>query len=745
MITSLRLENWRSHQESEFTFSPGTNVLVGIVGSGKSSVLDGMCFALFGTFPALQQRRIKLDELIRNKPAQAEKARVAAKFTVGDQEYEVSREIKQGKGTSSAELRLDGKLIEGPNAHAVTRKVEELLGADHDLFSRAIYAEQNQMDYFLRIPKGQRMSKIDDLLRIDRFEKARKNCLTVSNEFKNAIGERERVLGDFEGLKKEEGARVKEGLMEIEKRVDVEEKKYVSVDKEKVSLEKEVRDAELAYREFTNLSVKTDQLAERKGELEKVLKGVKNLDIKKVEDGLEKTQKNLNECQQELNKFLTAIEVNQQSLEKFVQEKANLEQLKVALEKLDVEKLEADVKKLKIDYEKLKGREQELKTRKGLLEKSIEVIEHSEECPVCKTKLEEAKRKQIKKEEGEELAKIEVELSGLDVGALKDELEGNEITLKRAEQLESMIKNLGDPGKEVERLEKQIEGLKEKCVVKESEQEKCREKVSDAQELKRFLDMQTEIAGLKEQIETCEKDIGKLGFNEKEYRKRKEKFETLLDEWSRAKAKYESSSEILKERERQKKEFEERLGEMEKLRAGLKGMKNGHEFLVKFQNALKVTQSELRRQFVKSLNETMSELWNCYPYGDYSSIRLAIEEGDYVLQVKETRGKWIGVEGTVSGGERSTAALVLRMAFALVLAPQLSMLVLDEPTHNLDTRSVEELAITLRDRIKDYINQVFVITHDEALEGAVSGTLYRLERNKADDGPTEVVLSELEI
>ncbi|RLI96552.1 MAG: DNA replication and repair protein RecF, partial [Candidatus Aenigmatarchaeota archaeon] len=41
MITKVKLKNWRSHLESEFKFTRGTNALVGILGSGKTSVLNG--------------------------------------------------------------------------------------------------------------------------------------------------------------------------------------------------------------------------------------------------------------------------------------------------------------------------------------------------------------------------------------------------------------------------------------------------------------------------------------------------------------------------------------------------------------------------------------------------------------------------------------------------------------------------------------------------------------------------------
>ncbi|MDP6670560.1 MAG: AAA family ATPase, partial [archaeon] len=72
MIKQVEIRNWKTHLNSKFEFGKGTNVLVGSMGSGKTSVMDAICFALFGTFPALQQRRIGLQEILMRKPTQAE-------------------------------------------------------------------------------------------------------------------------------------------------------------------------------------------------------------------------------------------------------------------------------------------------------------------------------------------------------------------------------------------------------------------------------------------------------------------------------------------------------------------------------------------------------------------------------------------------------------------------------------------------------------------------------------------------
>ena len=190
MIQKLILENWRSHSHSELEFDKGTNVIVGTMGAGKTSVTDAICFAFFGTFPSLQSRKIKLDEIIKNKPNQEQKTKVMLYFKIKDEEYSIKREIELGKGTTVSELRKEGLLIEGPQNQRTTERITKLLQVDYELFSRAVYAEQNNIDYFLEIPKSQRKQKIDELLRISKFENARKNLNTLTNRLNERIKEK---------------------------------------------------------------------------------------------------------------------------------------------------------------------------------------------------------------------------------------------------------------------------------------------------------------------------------------------------------------------------------------------------------------------------------------------------------------------------------------------------------------------------------------------------------------------------
>ena len=185
MIRSIYLKNWRSHSESFISFDYGTNLLIGRMGGGKTSIVDGICFALFGTCPSVQQRKISLSDLIRNRPEQQDYSEVSLKFTFGNEEYEVTRKIVRN-GKNSAYLKKNGNLI-ASSPERVTEYLEQLLDLDYDLFTRAIYSEQNRIDYFLVLQKRQRKEQIDELLGLSKFEQIRQNITKLINRLNDLL------------------------------------------------------------------------------------------------------------------------------------------------------------------------------------------------------------------------------------------------------------------------------------------------------------------------------------------------------------------------------------------------------------------------------------------------------------------------------------------------------------------------------------------------------------------------------
>jgi exonuclease SbcC len=188
--------------------------------------------------------------------------------------------------------------------------------------------------------------------------------------------------------------------------------------------------------------------------------------------------------------------------------------------------------------------------------------------------------------------------------------------------------------------------------------------------------------------------------------------------------------------------LEKNLQQLEGIQQQLLELKNHNQQLEKtlektvlFTNSLQSVQAVLRESMLEAINEALQSIWpKVYPYADFDNCRLCIQEGDYEIMVKNRSNEWIRVEGNLSGGERSAVALCVRMAFSLVLTQNLGWLILDEPTHNLDGLTVQELASLLKNQLPELVEQTFVITHDKQMEAAASGALYEIVRDKNTDG-----------
>lgn len=856
MILSLELENWKSHQKTSLKFSEGTNVLVGIMGSGKSSILDAINFALFGTYPALSQKRISLKDNIRKKPNKAKYARVTLRFQGTDgQEYEAKRTI--GENTE-AELRQEGNLIEF-SPKKVTERIEGLLKADYDLFSKAIYSEQNQMDYFLTLPKGKRKEKIDELLRIDRFEEARKTAMKIDTTFSTVIQEKETYLKkeeketeglealakETEGLerKRQDAANrlkaSKERKEELEKRLEGLERKkethgrlearaemlekrgkdiaaqagrYKGTDKTEKELEKEIileqealRELEKREKELRALEPRKQEIQGRKRALEEAIAEEMEktwpADREKTErlrEEKKKAELEIERWTKEANRLAgetIGLERAVKSLETETEAKARKKEMLDRLDRKNTEEKAAGTKKeLALSQEKTSR----LAARLELIENGIKELSEGRTCPLCGSELTDPEEIARHKMEEAEEARKEKEAEEKKAGELKKEQEMLEDTLAKARQLEIALsdheekkaelddrkKELGcrrkekqaaDEGlrenkKSIEELKKRLEagekaleaeaGIekkktkirlleeelarieKEMMLIREGyskeTEEKKRKELENRKELLEGVRIRSEQTKTYAELEEKKQELKELAYNREKHELHKAGYQAETKEWEKSIADLSALSAELLEKKKRAEELRKRREKTEEERRNIEKMKKNTDYLKEFQNALTKTQVSLREEFIQVVNESMESMWTeLYPYKDYTSARIEIEEGDYALKLLGTNG-WTPVEA-VSGGERAVAVLALRIAFSLVLAPQLRWLILDEPTHNLDQRGVEELATLLREKIGEYMDQIFVITHDPGLEQAATGYLYRLERDKGRDEPTKVM------
>src|SRR3989442_14199590 len=119
-LLRLRLVNFRQHADTELEFGPGITGIIGPNGSGKTSILEAIAWALYG----VQAVRGDKDSIRRLGAKGRAGVEVDLEFRLGAHEHRGKR------GLSTAGLHQDGQGI----ANSLTRgpaKRERTLGRTH--------------------------------------------------------------------------------------------------------------------------------------------------------------------------------------------------------------------------------------------------------------------------------------------------------------------------------------------------------------------------------------------------------------------------------------------------------------------------------------------------------------------------------------------------------------------------------------------------------------------------------------
>jgi len=169
--------------------------LVGPTGAGKSTVIDAICFALYGSVPRHDDRRAVAGAV----HAQAVEAKVALEFELGGTRYVAVRVIRRdAKGKASTrEARLevvDGDVLAG-TAREMEPAVVALLGLDFDQFTRAVVLPQGEFARFLHDKPAARQDLLTQLLGLEVYERMMQRARATAATAEAAIAaDRARLL-----------------------------------------------------------------------------------------------------------------------------------------------------------------------------------------------------------------------------------------------------------------------------------------------------------------------------------------------------------------------------------------------------------------------------------------------------------------------------------------------------------------------------------------------------------------------
>ena len=136
-------------------------LVVGENGSGKSTVLDALCFGLFGK-PFRKISKYQLVNSVNQKATEVE-----LEFTVNNKKYRIFRGIKPNK----MEIWIDGSLL---NQTAKVKDYQDnleknILKLNFHSFTQIVILGSSTFVPFMQLPSQQRREIIEDLLDIKIF------------------------------------------------------------------------------------------------------------------------------------------------------------------------------------------------------------------------------------------------------------------------------------------------------------------------------------------------------------------------------------------------------------------------------------------------------------------------------------------------------------------------------------------------------------------------------------------------
>lgn len=694
MIKRIILNNFLSHTDTSLEFHPGITVFVGHNGSGKSSIIDSITFALFDEHTRKSHKNLLtrgMGEYVSNETGSF----VILEFSIGPTNYRIKRQIdSQGRLTSvkleqmvknsnnnNLERDQNDKSIYRPMisgerkqlGESVIRETESIMGINYTKLQIAGIIQQGEISKIIDSQPKEFKELLNNMIGLDRLDKSFNNMHNVIEEFRKILREKTQGYDDNQI--------------------------NILVKKTKENESRLLESKQALNRVVEQLSQKTETVNELEKQIEILEPKIAKLsEIRSLENTLLKyLRERSNSLKVEIDKLQRMI-VDIKNAVRFLRDK---DEVFITIQMVSSELDELNGKVIKV--------EGEIGKLEGFTECAQKIQIKDGKCPVCNSEI-------ISLNQMFDISHINFELNK----KIKDKqfllseiskLTKEEMEFKRKEKniivAERTLLNYDfDIDGSTDTLEHKLENLKK------DHQSLSKLKFDTLININLSAYKLDEYsANLIDIIQNMRTDVIEVDLNSYQQKKlTKNKLSAEMVSIHNQKAILEKT---IVDIQRENSEFQTLIIELSSAAKFISDLENIRSTVF---NRDGIVSSSLRTRALNLISAKASEYINIFNVG-LSKITLIEKPREIKVLCYGKRGEIDTV--SLSGGEKVAVSLAIRMGIAFLMgSSKIDFIVLDEPTTNLDEerrRSFVKIISDVFSKGMSPLSQMIIITHDEEI------------------------------
>ncbi|VVB78472.1 DNA double-strand break repair Rad50 ATPase [uncultured archaeon] len=669
LLKKLYIENLRSYEKQEVVFPKGSTLLSGDIGSGKTTVLLAIEFALFGLQPGQ-----KGASLLRSN---SEEAKVVLDFEVEGKQVRIERTLKRSKKSISQDyssITIDNEKFE-ESVTEVKSKILKLLNYPQEfskktnlLYKFTVYTPQEEMKQIILEPDEIRLNTLRHVFGIDKYKRIEDNSALLTSRLREKI-------------------RINEGII-----YNLDEIKEILNQKQNhlIELREKQKDMLAIYKRTIEIRSEKERII---SEIQEKINQKKSLENEKSKSLVLISEKNQQVMSLQNSQKSITLQIEEAKKSSFSEEEYNSLNERIKFQESKEEELQKE-------YIQIIGKVNSEESRKREMQVLKIKISGLQKCPTCLQEVPEEYKKNILYKTTDELDGTEKILS--------------ELNLKKTQILDqiSMVKK-----------------AKEEFKTKKSELELLKIKLGAILEKeKRIVEIIQQKQSIEKDIELLKKHVESIDASVLEYSKYDSIFDIAGKELREAKIDENNfaikTAEVNKEIQFSESQIKEKIQEIEKKEELKRKTEKIRELEYwvseKFMEIVLFTE----KQVMLTLKEEFSGLfskWFSILVSESLSAKLddnfspVIEQQDYELDYS-----------FLSGGERTAIALAYRLSLNQVINSLLSnintndLVILDEPTDGFSSQQLDKM----RDVLSQLnVEQLILVSHEQKIEGFVDNII----------------------